>query len=98
MADPIERERVKKFDERLRSESRYTREGTGRRQLRESGEQTLPGMDDQSPEDGEQVALLSGELYLHPSLKPIGEADLGTSDSNQLDLFATDECEGMCGV
>ena len=38
------------------------------------------------------------EQYMHPSLKPLDQADLSTlEDHGQLDLF-TNDCEGMCGV
>jgi len=37
----------------------------------------------------------AGDLFLHRSMKPLGEAPL-TGDS-QPDLFGN-ECEGMCGV
>jgi len=42
------------------------------------------------------TGIIDGDLYLHPSLKPIGEVTLDRSE-NQLDLFGN-ECEGMCGV
>lgn len=41
---------------------------------------------------------LRGEVYLHRSAVPLGEADLSTdADRGQLDLWPN-ECEGMCGV
>lgn len=41
---------------------------------------------------------IRGEVYLHRSAVPLGEADLSTlADYGQLDLF-DNECEGMCGV
>ena len=39
-------------------------------------------------------AGMSEPIYLHPSLKPIDEAEL---DENQLDMFGN-ECEGHCGL
>ena len=39
-------------------------------------------------------AGMSEPIYLHPSLKPIDEADLG---ENQIDMFEN-ECEGHCGL
>lgn len=36
-----------------------------------------------------------GVPYLHPSLKPLSEADLG--DDKTIDMF-NNECEGMCGI
>jgi hypothetical protein len=36
-------------------------------------------------------------VYLHRSLKPLGEAPIDEPDDGQLDLFGN-ECEGMCGV
>lgn len=41
---------------------------------------------------------IRGELYLHRSAVPLGEADLTTqADRGQLDLWQN-ECEGMCGI
>jgi len=41
---------------------------------------------------------IRGEVYLHRSGVPLGEADLSTeADRGQLDLFAN-ECDGMCGL
>jgi hypothetical protein len=41
---------------------------------------------------------IRGELYLHRSAAPLGEADLTTeADHGQLDLWQN-ECEGMCGI
>lgn len=41
---------------------------------------------------------IRGEVYLHRSGVPLGEADLSTdADRGQLDLFAN-ECAGMCGL
>jgi len=41
---------------------------------------------------------LVGELFLHRSLRPLGEVDLSTAaERGQPDLFGN-ECEGMCGV
>jgi hypothetical protein len=37
---------------------------------------------------------MTGDVFLHPSLKPLGEADLGES---QVDLWMND-CKGFCGV
>lgn len=37
-----------------------------------------------------------GQLYIHRSLKPLAEVDIG-DDGSQPDLF-NNECEGMCGV
>jgi hypothetical protein len=38
---------------------------------------------------------LDGEAYIHKSLKPLDEADLGEA-GNQIDFL--DECDGLCGV
>ena len=35
--------------------------------------------------------------YVHPSLVPLDEADLESSDERQADMFGN-ECEGICGV
>jgi hypothetical protein len=44
------------------------------------------------------VRGIGGELFLHRSAVPLGEADLSTlADHGQLDLWFN-ECEGMCGV
>ena len=44
------------------------------------------------------VALMRGEQFMHPSLKPLDEVDLSTAeDHGQLNMF-NHECEGMCGV
>jgi hypothetical protein len=41
---------------------------------------------------------IRGEVYLHRSAVPLGEADLTTAaDHGQLDLWQN-ECEGMCGI
>ena len=37
---------------------------------------------------------MTGDVFLHPTLKPLGEANL---DENQVDLFMND-CKGFCGV
>lgn len=39
--------------------------------------------------------LMRGQLFLHSSLVPLNDADLG--HKNQLNLFGN-ECEGMCGI
>lgn len=47
---------------------------------------------------GLRSSHLSGELYLHPSLKPLDEVDLSTAaERGQPNLFEN-ECEGHCGV
>ena len=39
-----------------------------------------------------------GEMFLHHSALPLGEADLSTAaDRGQADLFGK-ECTGLCGV
>jgi hypothetical protein len=44
------------------------------------------------------VERFRGELYVHPSMVPLDEADLADGgDSRQGNLFGN-ECEGMCGV
>lgn len=43
-----------------------------------------------------RAARFDGEIYLHKSLRPLGEIE-SFPDKRQLDLFG-DECEGMCGV
>ena len=41
---------------------------------------------------------MKGDSFLHRSLKPLSEVDLGTEeDTGQTNLF-NNECEGMCGV
>lgn len=46
----------------------------------------------------ENIKRFHGELYLHPSRKPLAEIDFSTpAPSPQLNLF-NNECEGMCGV
>nr|WP_199201676.1 hypothetical protein [Mesorhizobium sp. L-2-11] len=41
---------------------------------------------------------LNGQVFLHPSLKPLDQVDLSTAEERgQLNLFLN-ECEGMCGV
>jgi len=42
-------------------------------------------------------AQLRGTPYLHVSLRPLDEADIGGDNSDQPDMF-NNECEGMCGV
>lgn len=41
------------------------------------------------------AAGIKGEIFVHRSMKPLDEADLGDEDT--IDMFAN-ECEGMCGV
>ncbi len=43
-----------------------------------------------------QSGRFQGEVYLHPSLKPLAEVEL-VPNTNQLSLFGN-ECEGLCGV
>ncbi|MBW8282504.1 MAG: hypothetical protein K0M55_02785 [Rhizobium sp.] len=46
----------------------------------------------------ENVVRFRGELYVHPSLKPLRDVDFSNAeDRGQLNLF-NNECEGMCGV
>jgi hypothetical protein len=62
-------------------------------------------MRDESPEDFQaaivfdeairNAAGLDGEAYIHKSLKPLRNADLG-DNSNQIGLL--EECDGICGV
>lgn len=41
---------------------------------------------------------ITGEAFVHRTLKPLPEVDLSTmEDHGQMDAF-TEECEGMCGV
>ena len=45
----------------------------------------------------ENVARFRGELYAHPSRKPLSEIDFEAPGSVQYNLF-DNECEGICGV
>jgi hypothetical protein len=40
----------------------------------------------------------NGEAYLHPSLKPLDEADLRTDQEKGIFSLFDQECEGMCGL
>jgi hypothetical protein len=40
---------------------------------------------------------MRGKLFLHNSLKPLGEIDF-TEDKTQGNFHFHNECEGMCGV
>jgi hypothetical protein len=45
--------------------------------------------------------MMVGDVYVHRSCVPLGQADLRTTDekTGQLDLYGmVNECEGMCGV
>lgn len=45
----------------------------------------------------ENVERFRGELYVHPSRKPLDQVDFSTPEDNgQLNMFLH-ECEGMCG-
>lgn len=41
------------------------------------------------------AAGIKGEIFMHRSMKPLVDADLG--DEQTIDMFGN-ECEGMCGV
>lgn len=44
------------------------------------------------------AAGITGEIYVHRSMKPLSEVDLrNAEDIGQVDMFGN-ECEGMCGV
>lgn len=45
----------------------------------------------------ENIARFRGELFLHPSRKPLAEIDFAEAPRSQLNLFVN-ECEGVCGV
>lgn len=41
---------------------------------------------------------MRGEVFLHRSCQPLGEVDFSRHTPTQQNLFATEECLGMCGV
>jgi len=40
---------------------------------------------------------MKGKMFLHNSLKPLGEIDF-SEDNTQGNFHFQNECEGMCGV
>ena len=45
-----------------------------------------------------QIIRFHGELYLHPSRKPLEDADLSEVELPLFGGLFSHECEGMCGV
>jgi hypothetical protein len=73
------------------AQHRATRDGS-------NGDWALACKVDARLREPDQVARFRGQLYVHPSRKPLAEADLNTAeDRGQLNLFLN-ECEGMCGT
>lgn len=42
--------------------------------------------------------ILKGEMFVHKSVKPLGEIDFVKAEKDRTQLTFADECEGMCGT